>query len=132
MTDLPYIWREKKSIFQLKGYKCKRCEHINYPSRKICVNCGSQELEEFQLSSTGKILSFIVNYYLPKDFDKPLAIGVVELDGGGKLMTQFTEIKSEKEIQIGMPIEIVIRRMSDKDGMVYYGPKIKLLKEVSK
>ena len=67
------------------GYKCKKCEHINYPSRKVCVQCGSQELEEHQMSSTGTVLSFIVNHYLPKEFDKPLAIGVVELDGFGYL-----------------------------------------------
>ncbi|MHA1144290.1 MAG: Zn-ribbon domain-containing OB-fold protein [Candidatus Helarchaeota archaeon] len=129
MTDLPYIWREKKSIFQLKGLKCLKCEHVNYPLRRVCVECGSQELEEIQMSSTGKVLSFIVNHYLPKEFDKPLAIGVVELDGGGRLMSQFTEIKSEKDLKIGMPVEVVIRRMSDKDGMLYYGPKFKILQE---
>ncbi|MHC1591453.1 MAG: Zn-ribbon domain-containing OB-fold protein [Candidatus Helarchaeales archaeon] len=131
MTDLPYIWREKKSIFNLTGYKCKKCEHINYPSRKVCVQCGSQELEEHQMSSTGTVLSFIVNHYLPKEFDKPLAIGVVELDGGGRLMTQFTEVKSEKDLKIGMRVEVVIRKMSDKDGMLYYGPKFKIIPEGS-
>ncbi|MHA1268342.1 MAG: Zn-ribbon domain-containing OB-fold protein [Candidatus Helarchaeota archaeon] len=132
MTDLPYVWRQKKSYFQLKGYKCRKCERVNYPKVLKCIECGSEELEEVQLARTGKVLTFIVNYYMPEGFDKPLGQGVVELDGGGRLMTQFTEIESEKDIKIGMPIEIVIRKMSSKDGLNYYGPKIRPLKKEEK
>ncbi|MHA1230319.1 MAG: Zn-ribbon domain-containing OB-fold protein [Candidatus Helarchaeota archaeon] len=129
MTDLPYVWRQKKSYFQLIGYKCKKCERINYPKLKKCIECGSEDLEEVKLARTGRLLTYIVNYYMPEEFDKPLGQGVVELDGGGRLMTQFTEIESEKDLEIGMPVEIVIRRMSTKDGLNYYGPKIRPLKE---
>ena len=132
MTDLPYVWRQKNAYLQFKGYKCKRCERINYPKTLKCIECGSEDLEEVQLARTGRVLTYIVNYYMPDEFDRPLGQGVVEMDGGGRLMTQFTEIESEKDIEIGMPIEIVIRRMSTRDGLNYYGPKIRPLKKEEK
>ena len=91
-----------------------------------------KDVRELQLARTGRVLTYIVNYYMPDEFDRPLGQGVIEMDGGGRLMTQFTEIESEKDIEIGMPIEIVIRRMSTKDGLNYYGPKIRPLKKEEK
>lgn len=129
MTDLAYVWRQKDSYFRLIGYKCKKCERVNYPKSLKCIGCGSEDLEEIQMSRTGKVLTYIVNYYMPDEFDRPLGQGVIELDSGGRLMTQFTEISSEKDIEIGMPVEIVIRRMSTRDGLNYYGPKVRPLKK---
>jgi uncharacterized protein len=104
----------------LVGSKCLNCEELYFPKREknICLNCFSTELEEVQLSKSGKISSFTVVYQAPAGgYYKgpvPYAYGFVVLPEQVKIMTLFTGCDLET-LQVGTEAELVIEKLFDED-----------------
>jgi uncharacterized OB-fold protein len=44
---------------------------------------------------------------------------VVDLDGGGRFLCQMTDV-DEREVEIGMQVELVLRRMREAESMHHY------------
>ena len=65
------FWRFNAEVFRLIGIRCRKCGHISYPRTKICHECGSLDLQEFQLSRTGTIHTFCINWAPPPNFEPP-------------------------------------------------------------
>jgi hydroxymethylglutaryl-CoA synthase len=42
----------------------------------------------------------------------PTVMSVIELDGGGRFLCQMTDV-DEREVAIGMPVELVLRRLRE-------------------
>jgi len=72
---------------KLLGLKCDS-GHVTVPPRKICLTCGSSQLETIELSGRGKIQSFTQVFAKSRDFPvkTPYTLCLVELDEGGKLL----------------------------------------------
>jgi uncharacterized OB-fold protein len=65
----------------------------------------------------------------PAGFEKglPYTIALVKLDEGPTVTAQLTDL-GEKAVEIGMPVEMVTRRMreeGDERGMLIYGYKFR-------
>jgi hypothetical protein len=60
------------------------------------------------------------------EFQVPYIIGLVELEDGVKILTQIVDVFPE-EIQVGMPVEMVFRKVREAgvEGIIEYGYKFR-------
>ncbi|HDJ89811.1 MAG TPA: Zn-ribbon domain-containing OB-fold protein [Thermoprotei archaeon] len=126
IESIPRVWRERKYKYRLIGSKCKRCGKIFYPPRKVCLKCGSRELEEVFLARRGKVLSYTVIRSPPTSFIpyKPYIVALIQLDDGTKIFSQLTDVEPE-EVKTGMKVEAVFRKYKEQSesGIIEYGIK---------
>lgn len=106
-------WRDEKFLFRLYGMKCKKCGVVQYPIQRACIECGSREVEELRMKKTGKIYTFTLDHLVGGNYyDTPTPRCVIDLDDGGRILCDMTDVeKPEKEVNIGMNVELVFRFM---------------------
>ncbi len=125
MTTARY-WREIPQRYRLEAGKCKKCGKVFFPPRLICNGCQSREFEEVNLSNEGEIVSYTVIRTPPSNFsdEAPYAIGIVDLGGEVKIMTQIVDCEFD-ELEVGGKVRIEFRRIQEdgKSGVLQYGYK---------
>jgi hydroxymethylglutaryl-CoA synthase len=107
------LWKkEEHQNIRLHGTKCPQCGMVQFPITRVCTACRNQEgLIETPLGRTGRIFTFTKDYL----YDAPVlptVMSVIDLDGGGRFLCQLTDA-DEREVRIGMPVELVLRRMRE-------------------
>jgi 3-hydroxy-3-methylglutaryl CoA synthase len=114
------LWRERRSILSLYGSKCNQCGTVQYPPQRICAKCQAKDdFEDYKLSDKkGKIFTYAVDY-LTSSREPPAIIGVVDFEGGGRVMSEITECEPS-EVKIGMDVEMCLRKLSRKGGIHNY------------
>jgi uncharacterized OB-fold protein len=121
-------WRLKQQRYSLVGEVCPACEHKIFPPRDICPECGQEARTAFQFSGRGEVYSFTTVRNAPAGFEEaaPYTVALVKLEEGPMLTAQLTDL-GEKPVEIGMPVEMVTRRLrSDGErGMLVYGYKFR-------
>lgn len=119
----PMVWRDSPDVVGMKGAKCKKCGYINFPPsiRKICIRCGNTEFEPVKLGKKGKVYAFVVNVYLPPPLQGPLPMIIGEMEDGTWFRALGTELKL-KEVEIDLPVELVLRRIIRENGVGVYSP----------
>ena len=125
----PLFWRFNPEIFRLMGVKCKDCNHITYPRRKICPACGSLNIEEYKLSRKGTVHTFCINWVLPPGLEPPVPLVIVDLEGGGRYQGIIAEVDDPGQIKIGDKVEMVLRKVDTDRGLNVYGYKFRLAEE---
>lgn len=93
--------RDKKLLIQ----RCSGCGLLRHPPRPACGGCGSFEWDTVQSSGRGLLYSYVVVHHpqVPS-FDYPLAIALVELEEGTRLVADLVNI-APGDVRIGMPLE---------------------------
>jgi uncharacterized OB-fold protein len=127
--DIPRNWRLRHQRYQLEGSSCTSCGHIYFPPRELCKSCRSRgQIEAYRLRGEGTLLSYTVIYQAPEGFDSqiPYAVGLVELAEGPRLTAMLSDTNLD-ELQIGMPVEMVIRKINQEgeSGLINYGYKFR-------
>ena len=121
-------WRLKQQRYALVGEVCPSCQHKIFPPRDICPDCGQEARTAYQFSGRGEVYSFTTVRNAPTGFEEhaPYTVALIKLDEGPMLTAQLTDL-GEKPVEIGMPVEMVTRRLrSDGDrGMLVYGYKFR-------
>jgi len=114
------LWRERRSVLALYGNRCKQCGTVQYPPQRICANCQAKDqFEEYKLSDKrGKIFTYAVDY-LTSSKEAPALIGVVDFEGGGRIMCEVTECEPS-EMRIGMPVEMCFKKLGQEGGIHNY------------
>ena len=77
------------------------------------------------------MVTYTADYATPTP-DPPLVLAVIDFEDGGRMWAYMTD-KDEKEIQIGMPVEMTFRKLFTADGIHNYFWKCmppRFLKEV--
>jgi uncharacterized OB-fold protein len=104
----------------LLGTRCISCGTYFFPpDRAFCRNpaCGSAELEETELSRTGKVWSFAINHYdAPAPFTgkAPYTVVAVELTNEQiVVLGQLSASGDPSSLRIGDTVEIVIEPLAD-------------------
>ncbi len=122
----PRIWREMPQRYRYEAGKCKKCGKVFFPPRLICNACKSREFESVNLDRNGKLLTYTIIRVPPSQFkdESPYAMGIVELNGGGRINTQIVDCDFE-DIKIGMPLRLEFRRIQAEGeaGVIGYGYK---------
>jgi 3-hydroxy-3-methylglutaryl CoA synthase len=117
-------WRERRSIAALYGVKCKKCRtpqlHPIGQTIRVCSVCQSKDdFDDYKFSDkTGKLFSYAVDQLQPTK-NPPGLNGVVDFDGGGRLICELTDYELDK-VKIGVPLEMVFRKMFQGRGIVNY------------
>ncbi|MGD0232385.1 MAG: OB-fold domain-containing protein [Syntrophorhabdales bacterium] len=123
--SLKCLWREKKNILAFYGVRCKACGTPQYPENRICVVCRAKDnFEDYKFSDKrGRLFTFSVDVLQPT-LNPPGVNGVVDFDGGGRLISELTDCQPEK-VEVGMPIEMTFRRLYRSSGINNYFWKAK-------
>ena len=117
-TALTVLYRNNKMLMGLVGGKCTKCGTPQFPKSPICVNpdCNafhSQEDHEFA-DATGHIKAFTSDL-LSVSVAPPNCYGMVQFEGGGRLMADFTDCEAA-ELSVGQPVVMTMRkRYEDRD-----------------
>ncbi len=126
--DIPRHWRRQEQRFRLQGSCCEKCRAIAFPPKLVCPKCGNRKQIPYCLSGKGKIYSHATVYQTTEAFVDyvPYVVAIVETDEGVRLVAQLTDVDPE-EVYIGMPVEMVIRKISEEGerGMIAYGYKFR-------
>ena len=123
-------WRLRQQRYALVGEVCPSCEQRIFPPRDLCPDCGEEARELYRFSGLGEVYSFTTVYQAPAGFeqDAPYPMAMVRLEEGPLVTAQLTDL-GDRAVQIGMPVEMVTRKLrSDGErGMLVYGYKFRPL-----
>lgn len=131
--SIPMFQRSLAQRYRFIGQKCRKCGKINFPPKAGCKYCGEiDNFEDVQLSGRGKVYSYtvIAGAGAPPEFSAEAAckgtypVVLVELDEGPRIMAQMIE-EPESGPFVGMPVEVVIRRIYIEEDVIRYGYKFR-------
>ncbi len=123
------FWRDIPQRYNLDGCRCLSCGKVFFPTRHLCPTCrrGSiGQMESVRLKGEGVLHSFSIVHDAPESrrLLTPYAVGMVELEEGLKVTGEIVDVELD-EIEIGMPLRAVLRRLGDEgpEGIIHYGFK---------
>jgi 3-hydroxy-3-methylglutaryl CoA synthase len=122
-------WRERRVIASLSGVKCRKCGtpqiHPIGQTVRVCIVCQSKdEFEDYKFSDKkGTLFTYSIDHLQPTK-NPPGLNGVVDFDGGGRLICELTDYELD-QVKIGMPVEMTFRTLSQGEGIVNYFWKAK-------
>ncbi|MFX0178082.1 MAG: OB-fold domain-containing protein, partial [Candidatus Hodarchaeota archaeon] len=108
------IWRDTPSVYKWYGVKCKNCGTVQYPDMlRSCAVCRvDDQLEPIKLQLKGTIFTYTLDHLVGGTYlDVPVPRCVIDLDGGGRVLLNMTEIdRPEENVKIGMRVELTFRK----------------------
>ena len=127
--EIPRHWRLKKQRYSLMGEVCPHCDAKIFPPRDICPECGKDAKTSFAFSGRGEVYSYTTIYDAPAGYEAtaPYTVALVKLEEGPIITAQLTDL-DEDAVEIGMPVEMVTRRLrqdGDERGLLVYGYKFR-------
>jgi len=127
-TEIARHWRLKSQRYSLVGEVCPACEEKIFPPRDVCPHCTEEAGPDFQFSGKGKLYSYTTIHNAPEGYrgNTPYIVALVKLEEGPLITAQLTDI-DETDIKIGMPLEMVTRKLLEQgeEGLIQYGYKFR-------
>lgn len=118
-SSLSYIRRERNVNLRLLAQVCKQCKAIHFPEQIVCRECGKVLDKNYEpLKHTGSLYTFTKDYVFPGK-DTYVTMAVIDLDEGGRLFTQMTDV-SEEDLEIGLRVSLSFRKIHDGAGYPNY------------
>lgn len=104
---------------KVMGTKCKKCGQIFFPPRADCYSCFSSDMEWFEVSGKGRLLSHTKLTYAPVGFENDLPYALALADFGDfKVFGRLSKEIPDGEIKIGM--EVVAKVVKLPEGRIAY------------
>ena len=99
---------------KVMGTKCKTCGLTFFPPRADCYKCLSGNMEWFEITGNGKLLSFSKLEYGPVGFEKDLPYTIAILDYGDyKVFARLAPDLKESDVNVGMELKTVVNRLAN-------------------
>ena len=121
-------WRLQSQRYRLVGETCNKCGVKIFPPRDVCPECEAPAQEPFIFSGRGEVYSYSTVHNPPKGYEEfaPYTVALVRLEEGPLVAAQLTDVQPE-ELRIGMPVEMVTRRLHSEgeEGLIVYGYKFR-------
>ena len=116
--------RSRKAVLGLVGGRCTKTGTVQFPKTDISVNPNSREThtqEDYPLAERkAKIVSYTADSltYCP---DPPGYYGMIDFEGGGRMVAEFADVKSE-DVEVGGEMRMVfrIKAVDDRRGFTKY------------
>jgi scaffold protein (connect acetoacetyl-CoA thiolase and HMG-CoA synthase) len=122
-------WRLQQQRYGLVGEVCPHCEEKIFPPRDVCPNCAQEARTPYVFSGKGEVFSYTTVYDPPEGYEgnAPYTVALIKLEEGPLITAQLTDVDNGK-VEIGMPVEMVTRKLrEDGDkGMLVYGYKFRI------
>jgi len=120
VPSIPALWRERKSVLALFGVRCKQCGTPQYPPTRVCAVCQSKDnFEDYKFSDKrGSLFTYAIDH-LAITPDPPGVNGVIDFDGGGRILCDLTDC-DPKKVKIDLPVEMTFRRLYQSGGINNY------------
>ena len=91
---------------KVMGTQCKDCGALYFPPRSDCSKCLDSNMEWFEVSGTGKLLSFSELKYGPVGFEDDLPYTIALLDYGNyKVFGRISKDIPFEGLSIGMGLK---------------------------
>ena len=111
LTPLSALWRNRDTVTAMIGGKCKVCGTVQFPISRVCTNpnCNAMDTQEPHAfaEKTGRVNSFTADRltYSP---DPPACYGMVQFEGGGRWMMDFTDVEADA-LSVGLQMRMMFR-----------------------
>jgi uncharacterized OB-fold protein len=133
--NVPRYWRTEKARYGLVGETCHVCHQPIFPPRDVCPHCTEAAQDPHTFGGRGQVYSFSTVYEAAAGYteNQPYTVALIKLDEGPLLTAQLTDVDNEA-VRIGMPVEMVTRKLKEEgeNGLIVYGYKFrKRLEEVA-
>lgn len=120
MKKWPYeniYYRLRDNIPYLIGSRCTNCDYVAFPKKEVCPACVTRgNMEETELSRTGKVDTFSVLHVGAPGFPVPYIVGYVKMPEGVRVFSVIQcENNSVESIEIGMDVELILSKIRDDD-----------------
>ncbi len=126
--SVPRNWRLQPQRYRLVGEVCDKCGVAIFPPRDVCPECEAPAKTPFTFSGVGEVYSYSTIYHPPAGFEEsvPYTVALVRLAEGPLVTAQLTDVKAD-QVEIGMPVEMVTRRLQAEgaEGVISYGYKFR-------
>jgi uncharacterized OB-fold protein len=99
------FWFDGAKAHTLLIQHCTSCGTLRHPPLPACGTCQSLEWDAVEASGRGTLYSFVVVHYpqVPS-FEYPLAIGLVELEEGTRVVANIDGIEPDA-LEVGMALQ---------------------------
>jgi 3-hydroxy-3-methylglutaryl CoA synthase/uncharacterized OB-fold protein len=107
----PSVLRAQPWKLAFTGSRCVCCDETHFPPQRVCQKCGAVDEMQSVRAHTGR--GTVVTSALDRLAWSPYSattFAVVNLDGGGRIQTEVTEVDG-LELTPGMRLELTFRRM---------------------
>jgi len=111
-TSLTALWRNRKTIEGLVGGQCRECGVPQYPKARLCVNetCRAIDAQDdYPFADVPAYVKSFTGDHLAVTPDPPAVYGMVQFEGGGRFVADFTDCTLE-EVAVSMPVRMSFRR----------------------
>ena len=131
--SVPMYERSLPQRYRLVALRCNNCGELNFPPKGVCKHClTGTGFAEVPLSGKGRIYSFtlISGGGAPPEFSADAAckgcypVVLVELAEGPRIIGQMVP-PFDGDLRIGLPVEMVFRRIYAEEGVIRYGFKFR-------
>lgn len=110
-TALTTLYRNREMLTGFVGGKCRSCGTVQFPKSHYCVNASCDALDSQDphpmADTAGRVLTWTADS-LTFSPDPPAYFGMVEFEGGGRLMVDFTDV-DPATLDIGAAVRMQFR-----------------------
>ena len=99
---------------KVMGTRCKDCGLVFFPPRADCYQCLASNVEWFEVSGNGKLVTYSKLEFAPVGFQDDVPYCIALLDYGKyKVFGRIAKDVPEDEIKIGMEMKTVANKTSN-------------------
>jgi 3-hydroxy-3-methylglutaryl CoA synthase len=121
---LTALYRNRKAVMALVGGRCTKTGTIQFPKSDISVNPNDHALgtqEDYPLAEkAARIMTYTADSltYTP---DPPAYYGMIEFEGGGRMMAEFVDADPE-DMEVGRDLRMMfrIKNVDERRGFTKY------------
>jgi 3-hydroxy-3-methylglutaryl CoA synthase/NAD(P)-dependent dehydrogenase (short-subunit alcohol dehydrogenase family)/putative sterol carrier protein len=117
-TAMTVLWRKRKMLTGMVGGKCEQCGTPQFPKMDVCVNpdCRSVHTQvDYEFADVPARVKSFTGDLLAVSVDPPAIYGMVQFEGGGRYMADFTDCELS-DVTVGQPVTLAFRqRLTDKE-----------------
>jgi 3-hydroxy-3-methylglutaryl CoA synthase/NAD(P)-dependent dehydrogenase (short-subunit alcohol dehydrogenase family)/putative sterol carrier protein len=132
-TSLTTLWRKRRMILGLVGGRCTVCGTPQFPRADVCVNpeCGAtHSQEDYEFADVPAVVKSFTGDMLAVSMDPPAIYGMVQFEGGGRLVVDFTDCALD-DVRVGMPVKMAFRKHHTDEARDFTGYFWKAVPQVS-
>ncbi len=111
-TAMTVVWRKRKMLLGMVGGKCTKCGTPQFPKMDICVNPDCKALrsqEDYEFADIPATVKSFTGDLLAVSLDPPAIYGMVQFEGGGRFMADFTDCELS-DVRVGQPVTLSFRK----------------------